>query len=106
MINYNKLNIEKKEIVGLAVSLAGRNILYIENPSEELFKLALRTDGEMIMYIKDPSEELQLISVESTFGFSLKFIKNPTEKVKLLAEKLSCVSQEFDNLIKQKYENQ
>jgi len=62
---------------------------YIKDPSLIIMKAAINQNAYNIKYIKNPSEELQLLALKIVDGVEdiLQMIENPTEKVMLKAIK-------------------
>jgi hypothetical protein len=50
---------------------------------KHLYENMVKINSSSIKYIKNPSEQVQLVAVQKN-GSSIKYIKNPTDKVKEL----------------------
>ena len=72
------------EMLQLAVSDEGTNLLYIQNWDDILIRLALENDGHMLFYIRDPTPEFIEIAIRSN-GCAIKHVKDPSYELKKMA---------------------
>lgn len=55
----------------------------------------INTDASLIKYIKNPSEEIQILAVKKNYRM-INFIQKPTRKVKIFAKK-EFIKKELSN---------
>lgn len=73
------------------LQINGKDIQYINNPSEELQFIAVREEGYALEYIDNPSEMIQIEAIKEN-PYAIQYISNPSEKLQLLAVKRNPLS--------------
>jgi hypothetical protein len=83
------------------VNYKSMNIMFIDNPSEEVQLNAVTTTPFTIKYIQNPSEQVQLAAVKQN-GLTIADIDNPSEEVQQAAIKQNPNSIKFINITNDK----